>query len=39
MALSSCYLGPRRRSGLVLGYGGVSVEEIPDAVRRLRRLL
>jgi len=39
LALSSCFLGPRRRTGLVLGYGGVSVEEIPDAVRRLCRLL
>jgi GntR family transcriptional regulator/MocR family aminotransferase len=37
MALSSCYLGPPRRPGLVLGYGGVGVEEISDAVRRLRR--
>jgi GntR family transcriptional regulator/MocR family aminotransferase len=39
MPLSSCFLGAQRRTGLVLGYGGVSVEEIPDAVRRLRLLL
>ena len=39
MALSSRYLGPPTRQGLVLGYGGTSVEQIPDAVRRLRRIM
>jgi GntR family transcriptional regulator/MocR family aminotransferase len=39
MPLSWCFLGSRRRPGLVLGYGDTSVEEIPEAVRRLRRAL
>ena len=33
--LSLCYLQPPERGGLILGYGGASVEEIPEAVRRL----
>jgi GntR family transcriptional regulator/MocR family aminotransferase len=37
--LSTCYLGDARRQGLVLGYGGTSVLEIPHAVRRLRRAI
>jgi GntR family transcriptional regulator / MocR family aminotransferase len=37
MPLSSCYLGPPRRHGFVLGYGGVPAPEIPAAVQRLRR--
>jgi GntR family transcriptional regulator/MocR family aminotransferase len=39
MALSSCYLGPATRQGLVLGYGGTGTEDIPEAVARLRRVL
>jgi GntR family transcriptional regulator/MocR family aminotransferase len=39
LPLSSCYLGPARRPGLVLGYGSVGVDEIPEAVRRLCRAL
>jgi GntR family transcriptional regulator/MocR family aminotransferase len=39
MPLSSCYLGKTGRQGLVLGYGAVSVEEMPEAARRLRRAL
>jgi GntR family transcriptional regulator/MocR family aminotransferase len=39
MPLSSCYLGPPVRSGLVLGYGGTSVAEMPKAVERLRRVI
>jgi GntR family transcriptional regulator / MocR family aminotransferase len=39
MPLSSCYLGKPDRQGLVLGYGGVAVEEIPEAVSRLRGAL
>ncbi|MEZ5330532.1 MAG: PLP-dependent aminotransferase family protein [Thermoanaerobaculia bacterium] len=38
LSLSSCYL-EGGRPGLVLGYGGVSVEEMPEAARRLARLL
>jgi GntR family transcriptional regulator/MocR family aminotransferase len=39
MPLSSCYLGPPIRHGLVLGYGGTTVAEIPSAVHRLRRVI
>jgi GntR family transcriptional regulator / MocR family aminotransferase len=39
MPLSSCYLGPPRQHGFVLGYGGARVEEIPSAVQRLRRVM
>jgi GntR family transcriptional regulator / MocR family aminotransferase len=39
MPLSSCYLGPRRRPGLVLGYGSTRVTEIADAVRQLKSFL
>lgn len=39
LPLSTCYLGPDGLQGLVLGYGGVPVEEIPAAVRRLARVL
>jgi GntR family transcriptional regulator/MocR family aminotransferase len=39
MPLSSCYLGKPSRQGLVLGYGGTSVAEIPAAVQRLRRVV
>jgi GntR family transcriptional regulator/MocR family aminotransferase len=39
MPLSSCYLGPPTRRGLVLGYGGTTVAEIPSAVRRLRDII
>ena len=34
--LSECYLGEARRHGLILGYGGTSVEEIEAGVRTLR---
>jgi GntR family transcriptional regulator/MocR family aminotransferase len=37
--LSPSYLGPTRRQGLILGFGGATVAEIPDAVRRLRAVL
>ena len=36
MPLSACYLGTADRRGLVLGYGGVTAEEIPRAVGKLR---
>jgi GntR family transcriptional regulator/MocR family aminotransferase len=39
MPLSSCYLGPAKRQGLVLGYGGTDVAAMPEAVGRLRRVL
>lgn len=39
MPLSVCYLGPASRHGLVLGYGGTSLSDIPEAVHRLRRVI
>jgi hypothetical protein len=41
MPLSACYASPRARPhpGLVLGYGTTRVNEIADAVRRLKALL
>jgi GntR family transcriptional regulator/MocR family aminotransferase len=39
MPLSACYLGKPLHHGLVLGYGGTSVEEMPKAVDRLRRVI
>jgi len=37
--LSPSYLGTTPRQGLILGFGGATVAEIPDAVRRLRATL
>jgi GntR family transcriptional regulator/MocR family aminotransferase len=37
--LSPAYLGKRVRQGFILGFGGVPVEEIPEAVRQLRIVL
>lgn len=37
--LSICYLGPVPRQGFILGFGGIPVDEIPSAVRRLRAVL
>jgi len=39
MPLSACYLSKPLHHGLVLGYGGTSVAEIPKAVQRLRRVI
>jgi GntR family transcriptional regulator/MocR family aminotransferase len=39
MPLSSCYRGAPLHQGLVLGYGGTSVAEMPNAVRRLQRVM
>jgi GntR family transcriptional regulator/MocR family aminotransferase len=39
MPLSACYLGKASSRGFVLGYGGASVSEIHEGVRRLRRIL
>jgi GntR family transcriptional regulator / MocR family aminotransferase len=36
MPLSTCYLKPPTRSGLILGYGGTSVHQIHDGIRKLR---
>ncbi len=36
--LSTCYLG-KARPGFILGFGSAAVEEIPAAVRKLRKLL
>jgi GntR family transcriptional regulator / MocR family aminotransferase len=37
--LSPAYLGKRVRQGFILGFGGVSVEGIPEAVRQLKTVL
>ena len=39
MPLSSCYLGPPARRGLVLGYGNTETRLIPGGVSRLRAVL
>ncbi|HEX9460470.1 MAG TPA: PLP-dependent aminotransferase family protein [Thermoanaerobaculia bacterium] len=39
IALSSCYAGPRTRSGLVLGFGGASERRIAMACRTLGEVL
>jgi GntR family transcriptional regulator/MocR family aminotransferase len=36
MPLSSCYLKPPIRGGLVLGYGGVNTRQIHDGIHKLR---
>ena len=36
MPLSSCYMKPSARGGLVLGYGGVNAHQIRDGIRKLR---
>jgi GntR family transcriptional regulator / MocR family aminotransferase len=36
MPLSSCYIKPPARGGLVLGYGGASAHQIRDGIRKLR---
>jgi GntR family transcriptional regulator/MocR family aminotransferase len=35
MPLSSCYLKPPQRGGLILGYGGTEVRQIHDGLRKL----
>lgn len=37
--LSSCFLTPPSRGGLILGYGGAEPEEIREGVRRLGRVI
>ena len=34
--LSTCYLKPPKRGGLILGYGGTNVHQIHDGIRKLR---
>jgi GntR family transcriptional regulator/MocR family aminotransferase len=36
MPLSSCYLKPPKRAGLILGYGGVNPRQIHDGIHKLR---
>jgi GntR family transcriptional regulator/MocR family aminotransferase len=36
MPLSSCYLKPTTKSGLILGYGGANAHQIHDGIRKLR---
>lgn len=38
-ALSPMYAGPDRRSGLMLGFGGFSTEQLEKAVRGLRQVI
>lgn len=37
MPLSSCYVRPPGKAGLVLGYGGVSTRQIQDGIQKLRK--
>jgi GntR family transcriptional regulator / MocR family aminotransferase len=39
MPLSSCYLGPEARRGLVLGFGGFTEPEIREGARKLRSVI
>ena len=36
MPLSTCYLKPPKRGGLILGYGGANPRQIPDGIRKLK---
>jgi GntR family transcriptional regulator/MocR family aminotransferase len=36
MPLSTCYLKPPTRGGLILGYGGVDARQIHDGIQKLR---
>jgi GntR family transcriptional regulator / MocR family aminotransferase len=36
MPLSSCYLKPPVRGGLILGYGGADAQQIHDGIRKLK---
>ena len=37
--LSTCYLSPPARAGLILGYGGANAHQIYDGIRKLRMSL
>jgi GntR family transcriptional regulator / MocR family aminotransferase len=39
MPLSSCYVKPPVRAGLVLGYGGTDARQIHEGIRKLRMLI
>jgi GntR family transcriptional regulator / MocR family aminotransferase len=39
MPLSSCYLKPPIRGGLILGYGGTDAQQIQDGMRKLRTII
>jgi GntR family transcriptional regulator/MocR family aminotransferase len=39
MPLSTCYLKPPVRGGLILGYGGANAHQIHDGIRKLRMSL
>jgi GntR family transcriptional regulator/MocR family aminotransferase len=39
LPLSTCYVSPPDRGGLVLGYGGATLHQIRDGVRRLKASL
>ena len=39
MPLSTCYLKPRARGGLILGYGGVSARQTHEGINTLRKSL
>jgi GntR family transcriptional regulator / MocR family aminotransferase len=39
MPLSSCYLKPPIKAGLILGYGGTDAQQIHDGMRKLRTLI
>jgi GntR family transcriptional regulator/MocR family aminotransferase len=39
MPLSSCYLKPPARGGLILGYGGTDAKQIQDGMRKIRMLI
>jgi GntR family transcriptional regulator/MocR family aminotransferase len=37
--LSTCYMKPQGRGGLILGYGGVNAQQIREGIRKLRSCL
>jgi GntR family transcriptional regulator/MocR family aminotransferase len=39
MPLSTCYLKPPKRGGLILGYGGANAHQIHDGIRTLRTIV
>jgi GntR family transcriptional regulator/MocR family aminotransferase len=39
MPLSTCYMKPPPRGGLILGYGGANAHQIHDGIRKLRMCL
>jgi GntR family transcriptional regulator/MocR family aminotransferase len=39
MPLSSCYVTPHARKGLILGYGGTNAQQINEAMRELKKVV